>query len=287
MIVKSDYCGLIEQSQFDKKVGWEEQGILGAKNLLKNNAVTATINGVTFTVNSDGTITANGTATGGDALFNLCFEEAFTDLVNIPLILSGCPSGGGLNKYGFQIYRNTNPIIEYGEGANITVLSSDLSNNIRARILVWNGTTVNNIVFKPMLRLASDTDPTYVPYAMTNSELTSKIKDEGAITITLDTTQSKYGWEGGVAPLGRFYGKVCTIAFSVVPSVVDYNWVKIATMSKKVVPTYAKRTVVSNAPISATTPVSNMSVMLSGDGIYVGGGVVGARYRVTITFISE
>ena len=37
-----------------------------------------------------------------------------------------------------------------------------------------NGQTVNNLVFYPMLRLASDPDDTYQPYAMTNRELTEK-----------------------------------------------------------------------------------------------------------------
>ena len=36
--------------------------VLGAKNLLPNNATSQTVNGVTFTVNSDGSVTASGTA---------------------------------------------------------------------------------------------------------------------------------------------------------------------------------------------------------------------------------
>ena len=44
----------------------------------------------------------------------------------------------------------------------------------RAYIVIKNGTTVSNKMFYPMLRLASDPDDTYQPYAMTNRELTEE-----------------------------------------------------------------------------------------------------------------
>ena len=46
-----------------KESGYTEQKTLSGKNLVKNNAKTQTTNGVTITVNNDGSITANGTAT--------------------------------------------------------------------------------------------------------------------------------------------------------------------------------------------------------------------------------
>ena len=39
------------------------------KNLLKNKGKTATINGITFTVNEDGSVTANGTNTGNQSTY--------------------------------------------------------------------------------------------------------------------------------------------------------------------------------------------------------------------------
>ena len=50
------------------------------KNLLKNNATTKTINGVTFTVNEDGSVTANGTATD-----RLCLIYAI--ILNLKMIV--------------------------------------------------------------------------------------------------------------------------------------------------------------------------------------------------------
>ena len=40
------------------------------------------------------------------------------------------------------------------------------------RIRITSGATVNNQTFYPMIRLASITDDTYVPYAETNYQLT-------------------------------------------------------------------------------------------------------------------
>ena len=140
---------------------------LGAKNLLlPNNAVSQTINGVTFTVNDDGSVTANGTATN-DVYFNVANN------VVIPkgnYKLNGCPSGGSVSTYniycegtGVTVARDT------GEGADYNFDSEKI---IRCYITIVNGTTVDNITFYPMLRPASIKDSTYVSYTKTNRELT-------------------------------------------------------------------------------------------------------------------
>jgi len=43
-------------------------------------------------------------------------------------------------------------------------------------IFIYSGATLSNVTFNPMLRLASDPDDAYVPFAMTNRELTERIK---------------------------------------------------------------------------------------------------------------
>ena len=145
----------------------EEQRVLGAKNLLPNIATTQTINGVTFTVNSDGTVTANGTATAraiywytsNDVDKRMVFDED----VNV----SGAPAGAGASTWSMGgnevgILYEGDKRIEAGKAISVA-------------LLVENGVTVNNLTFKPMIRLASDPDDTYVPYAQTNAELTRKI----------------------------------------------------------------------------------------------------------------
>ena len=56
-------------------------------NLLENTAKTQTVNGVTFTVNKDGTVTANGTATA----VSFIAINTFSYIANQDYMLSGCP----------------------------------------------------------------------------------------------------------------------------------------------------------------------------------------------------
>lgn len=115
---------------------------------------TKTANGVTFTVNSDGSVTVNGTATS-DADFMLLrgpiqsYSESY--------FLSGCPTGGSDTTYyiseGFTTSKDT------GNGVVFNNLPSDQA----WRIVIKSGTTVNNLVFKPMLNAGSTAKP-YTPY---------------------------------------------------------------------------------------------------------------------------
>lgn len=143
--------------------------VLGAKNLLPNNATSQTINGVTFTINADGSVTANGTASSNARLIIASATAMANACADADVILSGCPSGG--SEYKYQIYTRTSAgyLHEYGDGIVITQGTSFIE---ELSILVSSGQTVSNIVFKPMIRLASDPDNTYVPYAMTNKQIT-------------------------------------------------------------------------------------------------------------------
>lgn len=151
-----------------------EQSVLGAKNFLKIDENTQTINGVTFTVNRDSNgnvlnVTVNGTATAVTVLVMSTYTYAQGEY-----ILSGCPSGGNSGTSYAQQIRDTNNntiINDEGNGKSGTLLGGV---SYRAVIRIGNGYTANNLVFYPMLRLASDPDDTYVPYAMTNRELTEK-----------------------------------------------------------------------------------------------------------------
>lgn len=140
--------------------------VLGAKNLLKNTASSATVNGVTFTVNSDGSVTVNGTATALSTI-NVATNFVTTEKV----IMSGCPKGGGESNYQLDTVGITPQVADRGEGAIIA--SGQTITAIRIRIA--SGYTANNLVFYPMIRPASIEDDTYVPYAMTNRELTDEV----------------------------------------------------------------------------------------------------------------
>lgn len=175
-----------------------EQAVLGAKNILKNLEYSASgnyeVDGITYAFDaSTGIVTANGTASADSQ-----FMYALRTKMNFVLkkgryILSGCPSGGASNSYRLQGAKNkvyNNPSAGYdtlpldvGSGA-----TWDLSENAQIQLSVFipSGATVSNLVFKPMIRLASDSDDTYAPYAMTNKELTERVQISGVIPTTSD-----------------------------------------------------------------------------------------------------
>ena len=149
--------------------GYDHPWIGGAgKNLLKVTATSQTINGVTFTVNEDGTIVANGTATATASLF-LNRDFGITD--DNQYIFSGCPSGGSGNTYRMDCYWrksdnvNVGVTSDIGSGASIRVSDKEDAVKINTFILViMSGHVCNNLVFKPMIRLASATDSAFEPY---------------------------------------------------------------------------------------------------------------------------
>ena len=209
----------LKESKFDRA----EQAVLGAKNL---NAVpytdsTKTDRGVTFTLNSDGSVTVNGTNDGtGNSLFyahpRYNFKSDLNPLIlpNGKYIVSGCPNGGSTNTYYIICTYTINGSGEtygsdYGDGVEITLQGDDRSQSevqLGLYITVKSGQTVNNLVFKPMLRLASDPDNSYVPYAMTNKELTeiATVKT-GTITDIADVTKyAQWSFINQIGKLAKF-----------------------------------------------------------------------------------
>ncbi len=129
---------------------------------------TVTYRGVTFTFNDDKTIAVNGT-TGASAIA-IRVSKKLTGLTDI--ILSGCPSGGSASGYQLQLHDRTSgdyPIGDYDKGRLLTL---DPTHIYEVMIIIRSNITVDNLTYKPMVRLASDPDNTYVPYAMTNKQIT-------------------------------------------------------------------------------------------------------------------
>ena len=100
-----------------------------------------TVNGITFTVNDDGSITANGTSTN-TVYYQISDYMSFNNHV---AYLSGCPSGGSAETY--RIYLDTTPFSDTGNGCidKLTIESKRFFINIRT------GVTVNNLVFRPQI----------------------------------------------------------------------------------------------------------------------------------------
>ena len=135
---------------------------VGGKNLLPNTATSQTINGVTFTVNGDGSVTCNGTSTSQYySLFQIPCH-----LVAGNYTISGCPVGGGSRKYRADIRISPNGAMiggdaDNGEGVTIPI---DESGWYDYTIRIQGGYTVDDVTFKPMIRKADIEDDTYEPY---------------------------------------------------------------------------------------------------------------------------
>lgn len=117
---------------------------------------TLTRNGITFTDNGDGTITANGTATA-DTWFELCKQGAFANLeANVKRIVSGCPPSDG------SFYINSVQSGHKDTGSGI-VFETIKPEELRFWIRILSGTICDNVVFKPMFELGT-TATEYEPY---------------------------------------------------------------------------------------------------------------------------
>lgn len=111
-----------------------------------------TINGVTFTVNDDRSITVNGTATADTwFIFSRANPKKGT------YFLSGCPSGGSNTTYYLDLKGYD---FDTGKGRKFSI-SKSWSNDYRIGIMA--GYTANNLVFKPMLEYG-DTATEYEHY---------------------------------------------------------------------------------------------------------------------------
>lgn len=104
--------------------------------------VTQTVDGITFTNNGDGTITANGAYTGSDT-YGAKFELSKDITINKDhrYLLKGCPSGGSAKTYFLTCWVGAH---DTGYGTIFTGIYSVLTPTIR--IL-----SANNLTFKPQL----------------------------------------------------------------------------------------------------------------------------------------
>jgi hypothetical protein len=132
-----------------------EVGVYSGKNLIEITSTTQTINGITFTINADKSITVNGTATANAQL-------KFCDMPFLPkgeYIVSGYPTRIDGVEYYFKASNESDWVQRIGEVKR--VYTENVS--VLGLIAILKGITVNNFTFYPMLRLATETDNTYEP----------------------------------------------------------------------------------------------------------------------------
>lgn len=118
---------------------------------------TKTENGITFTVNSDGSITANGTTTVNPSIFNVAKISlnagtyALRSFVNV--------ANAGICQFYIDIPSEPND--RTGNGVTFTLQDDIVNKNVN--IIVNPSQTVNNLIFKPMLQFGT-TATAYEPY---------------------------------------------------------------------------------------------------------------------------
>ena len=122
-------------------------------NMLEIIATSQTINGVEFTVNDDGSITANGTASSDGAVLVLNHSSYTLSLKNGKYAMCGCPIGGSKSSYRMQFWNydgNKTTYTDYGTGATFDFTNEGGEYNVA--IIVFPDATVDNVTFYPELR---------------------------------------------------------------------------------------------------------------------------------------
>lgn len=161
-----------------------DNNLLGSKNLLKYPyySDSYTSNGITWTLNADGTVTAKGTATANSQFYLHTRDKGEKNDFTLPngtYILSD----GGLKNINTEIQMGITingawSEIGYTRNGDVqfTANGDDYSADSISPVislLVRSGQQNVNVTFKPMIRLATIADNTYVPYAQTNRQLTA------------------------------------------------------------------------------------------------------------------
>lgn len=192
----------------------------GGKNKLMPTESTQTVNGVTFTVNSEGVVTTSGTFSENT---NFALTTSFL-LKAGTYILNGCPSGGSYSKYVVRI-ENAGAqrlALDMGNGEQFTLAADTL---VWCRIYIYSQDGIGK-TFKPMVRLATETDANFEPYSnicpiIGFSALNVTLADENMQTVDTKTVNFGQTVYGGVADVTN--GKV-----NVTRNIVDLstlNWV--------------------------------------------------------------
>lgn len=170
----------------------------GAVNKLPNTGTNDTKNGVTATYASDGKVTLNA-------------SSASTAISDFPISPTGNPfylkegtyvlSGGAsadARLYIRTVASASAIAIDSGNGAEFTVTSEMASGGFAVYLNVASGKTFDNVVISPMIADAGYAGG-YVPYAMTNRELTSLIPKVESVDVEISTSS------GGATPYS-YYG---------------------------------------------------------------------------------
>lgn len=153
---------------------------------------TCTLNGITYTVNNDRSITINGTAT---ALSNFTIAGSYSSIIPLMVFKAGV-------TYTLKGTGNSNITILAGETGKTPFMSTS-SNNLtytmtadrvctRYIINIAQGVTINNVTIHPQLELDSTSTP-YEPYKSSKLTITKELnKLENGVADTRERIDDRY-----------------------------------------------------------------------------------------------
>lgn len=169
--------------------------VIDGVNLLENNIVNQTINGVNFVVNEDKLVVANGTST---SQINLYLGDAFSLEAGTYLLTDGQEQNESSTTYFTYI----DPVACSTAGNNTFTI--DIATNIRGRIVIRSGQTLNNVIFKPMLVKGIVSQP-YLPKGYIGLEQSGKNKFDSSIFKTIVKDGVTLTNENGIITLNGTY----------------------------------------------------------------------------------
>lgn len=162
------------------------------------------LNGITWTYDKRGIITANGTASSNSA-FLIADDSQRVVIPKGSYKMTGCPSGGSSSTYRMRLYV-AEATSQYSVGQTFTDSGNgvdfEFTEDTICRIYpqVMSGYNVQNLVFKPMLVEANSyIENEYIPPKMSVADTSIVLRSFGEYTDKLFFENGKYYVERNLA----------------------------------------------------------------------------------------
>jgi len=198
----------------------------GIKNLLDCTASNSTVRGVTFSFDTWGRCTANGTATDGNSYIK---TGEFTAPRAMDYILNGCPEGGSGTSYYVQLQdTNGNTLAnDYGSGATVSL---SYNTTYRVFVIIQSGVTVSNLMFTPQVRDSRLASTAFLRHSPTNRELKANAhKLDYSSAVTPLSTIRTSDWSYTAPSDGQFTSSIISTTRSYVE--ISINNVKVGAIA--------------------------------------------------------
>ncbi len=197
-----DYPQEVHIVRGNNKINVVGKNLIPTSDIISTSGTTS--NGITFTRNSDGSITANGTATGAISIY---INNDYTELSAGTYTFSDSVASGesGTTFFLYADVRHTDSTgwdyYNFSTANTTTGMTQTIPEafKFKTRIVIRNGQTLNNVVFKPMLEVGSSAT-TYEAYQGNTYNIDLPVENllqcnivsttTGGVTITNNNNES-------------------------------------------------------------------------------------------------